>query len=70
MNLRTWAIIHDEHGRLHVMPMDDTTSHRLGPRCACRPDYVREDRIFHHHSFDGREAVEMAVELLSGGGSS
>lgn len=55
----------------HVYPINDAESHDLeGYDCKCKPkvEYIREEdrMIVVHNSFDGRECVEMANEILNG----
>lgn len=53
---------------LHVHPIDDSEEHELeGTQCKCNPQVIIEsnsDIIVVHNSFDGREAVEWANEIL------
>lgn len=55
----------------HIHPLNDEKEHQLeGYDCPCDPDvqYIREhDRMLvTHNSFDGREGLEMANEILNG----
>jgi hypothetical protein len=53
---------------VHVYPLDDTEEHLLdGTTCKCEPEIIAEpnaDIIVVHNSFDGREGVEWANEIL------
>ena len=56
----------------HVMPIDDLKEHDSSCDCECRPTIRHHDDdgsalsepIAIHHSWDGREAVEMAEEII------
>lgn len=51
---------------IHIYPLNDLQEHKLkGNDCDCLPttDFKRE--LIIHNSFDGREAVEEANEILS-----
>jgi hypothetical protein len=74
-----WGVfIESEHVR-HVVPLDDPPGHiqttheedyPFGPfpecDCRCKPRWEREGDviIFIHSSFDGREALEWAMDIL------
>lgn len=53
---------------LHVMPVNDLEEHIQSCMCKCMPNIkVIEDSdslIWVHNSFDGREGVEWANEIL------
>jgi hypothetical protein len=55
---------------LHVHPLNDSAQHDLsdtGNTCKCNPRVIIEfdsEIIVVHNSFDGREGVEWANELL------
>ena len=51
----------------HVRPNDDMLPHSLSTMCACCPT-VKEHNgnvIVTHSSFDGREGIEQANEILN-----
>jgi hypothetical protein len=50
----------------HVTPNDDLAPHEESTTCSCEPEvlFVDGHMIVVHSSFDGREGVEMAKELL------
>lgn len=54
---------------IHVHPIDDIEPHDLnGTACKCGPRVIAEpdaEMIVVHNSFDGREAVEWANEILN-----
>jgi len=54
---------------LHVHPLDDIEEHDLeGTQCKCNPKVIIEpdaEIIVVHNSFDGREGVEWAEEVLN-----
>jgi hypothetical protein len=56
---------------IHVSPIDDLEEHDLtdtGNTCKCNPTIIIEDDsdiIVVHNSFDGREGIEWANEILN-----
>lgn len=52
----------------HVIPLNDLREHleTIIPPCPCNPRIERENDsvICIHNSFDGREGLEMAKEIL------
>ena len=50
----------------HVLPINDTQEHEESNLCKCNPKCVVENGILivTHNSFDGREAVEWANEII------
>lgn len=52
----------------HVYPINDLEQHDLeGTQCKCNPQVIVEPNaeiIIVHNSFDGREGVELANEIL------
>lgn len=50
----------------HVYPVSDLREHRLSHLCSCNPTITNEgyNMTCVHNSFDGREGVEWANELL------
>lgn len=51
----------------HILPNNDSDTHIEKDYCKCKPKIeVFEDRILIiHNSFDGREAVEWANEIIN-----
>ena len=54
---------------IHVYPLNDLEEHDLdGTQCKCEPRIIAEpnaEMIVVHNSFDGREGVEWANEILN-----
>jgi hypothetical protein len=56
---------------VHVYPLDDIEEHDTsdnGNTCKCDPQVIIQDNaeiIVVHNSFDGREGVEWANEILN-----
>lgn len=56
---------------IHVYPLNDEKEHDIsdkGNTCECEPGIIIEpnsDIIVIHNSFDGREGVEIANEILT-----
>lgn len=52
---------------IHVMPIDDIEEHEESTTCKCEPKVLHEngEMIVVHNSFDGREGVEWANEILN-----
>ena len=51
----------------HVLPVNDIKEHRESYVCHCLPEIIYEsgNMIIVHNSFDGREGVEWANEILN-----
>lgn len=51
----------------HILPNNDSDTHIETSDCKCKPKTeVLEDRVLIiHNSFDGREAVEWANEIIN-----
>jgi hypothetical protein len=55
---------------IHVSPLDDIEEHDLsdtGNTCKCKPEVIIQPNaeiIVVHNSFDGREGIEWANEIL------
>jgi len=52
----------------HVYPLNDTKEHDLESTCECNPVAETQpggDIILVHNSWDGREAVEVAQEIIN-----
>lgn len=66
--VKNWKVIFVEGDRIVVYPLNDTQEHVLyGHGCFCEPQVEYPDGIIPiivHNSFDGREAVEWAKEIL------
>lgn len=78
---KQWLVKVESPHSIHVTPLDDEEAHIEITReeelpfgswpvcdCRCRPKRLNEGEgryIFVHNSFDGREGVEWANELLS-----
>lgn len=56
-------------GMIHVYPVDDLHEHTLvNCECACCPSMLHSEDgscIVVHNSFDGREGLEQAKEILN-----
>jgi hypothetical protein len=54
---------------IHVHPLNDIEEHDLnGTQCKCIPQVIIEhnaDIVVVHNSFDGREGIEWANEILN-----
>ena len=50
----------------HVIPRNDLEEHIESEYCHCSPT-LTEFGIIVHNSFDGREGVEWAMEILNNG---
>lgn len=53
---------------IHIIPLNDLKEHlAFGTGCSCEPYiiYEEEEVIVVHNSFDGREGVEWANEILN-----
>lgn len=50
----------------HTLPVDDIEEHEESSTCKCEPEVekVEGDLLIIHNSFDGREAVEWANDIL------
>lgn len=57
-----------KNNMIHVYPTNDLEQHDLeGTQCNCNPKVIIEPNaeiIIVHNSFDGREGVELANEIL------
>lgn len=70
----TWATVHvfGDHGDIleyHVVPVKDSDGHQGGLCCHCDPDIGYNEQngvpVVTHNSFDGREALEEARNILN-----
>lgn len=53
----------------HIYPINDLQEHEMSSTCFCNPqikDAANGELLCVHNSLDGREAVEVANELLNG----
>lgn len=51
----------------NVIPINDTNTHTECSTCECLPDIIIVENgniVIQHNSFDGREGVELANEVL------
>lgn len=57
-----------KNNMIHAYPINDLEQHDLeGTQCKCNPEVIVEPNaeiIIVHNSFDGREGVELANEIL------
>lgn len=51
----------------HVYPVADLKPHQMTTECHCDPHVDWKDRIVVHNSYDHREVVERAKDLLKNG---
>ena len=54
--------------RWHILPLNDVKKHKESEFCKCNPKVEVQSNgnvLFIHNSFDGREAVEMAKEIIN-----
>lgn len=51
---------------IHIVPINDVKKHTESRKCECDPDVEEYNGviIIIHNSFDGREGVEMAKDIL------
>lgn len=51
----------------HVYPLNDLKEHILSVNCMCNPviQQTEGDPICVHNSYDGREGLELANEILN-----
>jgi hypothetical protein len=51
---------------IHVIPLNDLKPHRYSHVCHCIPEVECEDgnMVVVHNSYDGREGIEWAKEIL------
>ena len=64
---KTWAVITEGFGKIHVVPLYDdfehiTKKHGNGDffgagRCWCKPT-IEDENLFYHNAHDGREKYE------------
>lgn len=51
---------------LHILPINDDKPHKeTGFDCDCEPKIDWENELIIHNSYDGREYVEQAKEILA-----
>lgn len=56
-------------GDVHVYPLNDIREHITdGPGCPCKPriEIVGAALIYIHNSWDHREIVEQAIDIMNG----
>ena len=54
----------------HIYPLKDLDEHFVeGAGCKCEPrvEVVGDHLLYIHNSFDHREIVEMAIDIMNGG---
>lgn len=52
----------------HILPTNDLKDHEESTTCECEPKVEFQENgemLVIHNSFDGREAVEMANEIIN-----
>jgi len=52
---------------LHITPINDLHEHEDNSKCPCEPtvELANGNLIIIHNSFDGREGLELAKEILN-----
>lgn len=52
----------------NIIPINDLEEHEESSMCKCKPEVREVDGgvLIIHNSFDGREGLEMANEILNG----
>ena len=54
---------------IHVYPVNDLKEHDLSDKCMCNPvvklEPYWEEAVCIHNSYDGREGLELANEVLN-----
>lgn len=53
---------------IHITPLNDLKAHTEDTTCACNPSvtFVEGDMLAIHNSYDGREGLELTMEVLNG----
>lgn len=62
-----WKVINSDIFN-HVIPLDDIKEHIESIDCHCDPASEKQDNgiiVVIHHSYDGREWVEQANEIIN-----
>lgn len=52
----------------HILPIGDSDEHEESSMCKCKPTVKEEEGggiLIVHNSFDGREGLEQAIEILN-----
>ena len=51
---------------INITPINDSEEHENNSTCHCNPSVIEEngELIIIHNSFDGREGLELANEIL------
>ncbi len=51
----------------HILPINDLKEHEEKSTCECNPrvEFINGNQLIIHNSFDGREGVELAKEVLN-----
>jgi hypothetical protein len=62
-----WMVTRDDRGDIHSIPLRE--DHTLDSSCKCSPRVKVEgsELLIFHNSFDGREIIEEAREIIEGG---
>lgn len=52
---------------IHILPVSDLKEHEESSTCGCNPKIIEEsgELICVHNSYDGREGLELANEILN-----
>ena len=63
-----WIMVQNDMGDRDVLPIGEEDNHSRGPGCVCDPkvDLVGAYVLTVHNSFDHREIIEQALEILRG----
>lgn len=61
----SWGL-YAESEPYNIMPLDEQSKHTFDTTCKCGAEIIEENgiMIILHSSFDGREAIEEANEIL------
>lgn len=61
-----WELFQDELGDIDVMPAEK--GHARGAKCVCNPvvEVVGANVLTVYRSFDKREFIELAIEIVNG----
>lgn len=62
-----WKVYYNINQFNHVIPIGDIKAHVTSINCKCSPASEVQDNgitVIIHHSYDGREWVEQAKELI------
>lgn len=61
-----WELFQDVFGDIDVMPVEQ--GHTRGAKCVCNPvsEVIGANVLVVHRSFDKREFIEQAIEIING----